>query len=188
MKILVACEESQIVTKSFRLYNHNAYSCDIVPTLGDNSEWHIVADVRSVLSYEWDMILAFPPCTHLSSSGARWWGEKKKDGRQQEAIDFFMIFVNHPCKRIMIENPCGIMSTIYRKPDQIIQPWMFGHGEVKTTHLWLKGLQKLKPSDVVDGREQKCWEMPPSKDRAKLRSKTYSGIAMAMANQWRYRY
>lgn len=133
---------------------------------------------------EWDMIIAFPPCTHLAVSGARYFEQKRKDGRQQEAIDFFMRFVNADCEYIAIENPIGIMSTNYRKPDQIIQPWMFGHGETKATCLWLKGLPPLKPTDIVDGREQRVWRMPPGPERAKLRSKTYPGIAKAMAEQW----
>ncbi len=177
-----------MVTKAFRSVGHNAFSCDIIQTSGYNPEWHIIGDIRNFLNYKWDMVLAFPPCTHLSGSGARWWKQKRLDGRQQKAIDFFKIFVHHPCKRIMIENPSGIMSSVYRKPDQIIQPWMFGHGEMKTTHLWLKGLRKLEPTSVVDGREQKCWKLPPGVDRSKLRSKTYIGIANAMAQQWRYRF
>lgn len=188
MNILVACEESQVVTKEFRLLGHNAFSCDVIKTSGDNPEWHIIGDARESLRYKWDMILAFLPCTHLAGSGARWWRQKQQDGRQQKAIDFFMAFVNSNCKRVMIENPSGIMSTIYRKPDQIIQLWMFGHGEMKTTHLWLIGLTHLKSTNVVDGRHQKCWKMPPSADRAKLRSKTYTGIASAMAYQWQYRF
>lgn len=130
------------------------------------------------------MILAFPPCTHLAVSGARWFEQKRKDGRQQKAINFFMEFANADCSRIVIENPVGIMSTVWRKPDQIIQPWQFGHGETKKTCLWLKGLPLLKPTNIVIGREQRIWKMPPSKDRGKLRSKTYKGIAEAMAKQW----
>ena len=133
---------------------------------------------------KWDMILAFPPCTHLAVSGARHFAEKRADGRQQAAIDFFMMFANADCPRIAIENPVGIMSTQYRKPDQIIQPWQFGHGETKKTCLWLKGLPPLHPTDIVDGREQRIWRMPPGPERAKMRSKTFPGIARAMAEQW----
>jgi hypothetical protein len=183
MKALVACEESQAVCIEFRKLGHEAYSCDILPCSGGHPEWHIQDDVSKHLE-GWDMIIAFPPCTHLASSGARWFPEKRKDGRQQAAINFFMQMVNAPCDRIAIENPIGIMSTVYQKPDQIIQPWMFGHGETKSTCLWLKGLPKLIPTDTVDGREQRVWKMPPSEDRAILRSKTFPGIARGMAEQW----
>lgn len=132
----------------------------------------------------WDMILAFPPCTHLAVSGSRYFEQKRKDGRQQAAIEFFMRFANANCEKIAIENPVGIMSTVFRKPDQIINPWQFGHGETKKTCLWLKGLPKLEPTNIVEGREPRIWKMPPSKDRAKLRSKTYPGIAKAIALQW----
>jgi hypothetical protein len=134
--------------------------------------------------YNWDLMLAFPPCTHLACSGARYFAEKRADGRQQQGIDFFMEMINADIPKIAVENPVGIMSTVYRKPDQIIQPWQFGHGETKSTCLWLKGLPKLTPSNVVDGREQRIWRLPPTDDRAKLRSKTYQGIAEAMAEQW----
>jgi site-specific DNA-cytosine methylase len=147
-------------------------------------------DVRSALTdrfdiSQWDMIIAFPPCTHLASSGARWFKEKQADGRQQEAIDFFEWFTELPTQMVAIENPVGIMSTRYRKPDQIIQPWQFGHGETKATCLWLKGLPKLVPTNIVEGREQRVWKMGPSADRWKKRSETYQGIADAMAAQWR---
>lgn len=132
----------------------------------------------------WDLIIAFPPCTHLAVSGARYFEQKRKDGRQQQGIDFFMEFTKADCEKIAIENPIGIMSTHYRKPNQIIQPWMFGHGETKATCLWLKNLPELKPTNIVDGREQRIWRMPPSPDRAKERSKTFPGIAKAMAEQW----
>ena len=130
------------------------------------------------------MVIAFPPCTHLAVSGARYFEQKRKDGRQQQGIDFFMLFANCDCPKVAIENPVGIMSNVYRKPDQIIQPWQFGHGETKKTCLWLKGLSLLKPTNIVDGREARVWKMPPSAERAKLRSKTYPGIAKAMAEQW----
>jgi site-specific DNA-cytosine methylase len=183
-KILIACEESQAVTIEMRRFGLEAYSCDVEPCSGGHPEWHLCGDVTQYLADDWEMIIAFPPCTHLSVSGARWFKEKQIDGRQQRAIDFFMIFANHPCKKIAIENPVGIMSTIYRKPDQIIHPWQFGHGETKKTCLWLKNLPLLKPTNIVDGRENRVWKMPPSKDRAKIRSKTYAGIAKAMALQW----
>jgi site-specific DNA-cytosine methylase len=184
MKILIACEESQAVCKEFRKIGHEAYSCDIIPCSGGHPEWHIEGDVTPLLRQHWDMIIAFPPCTDLAVSGARHFEQKRKDGRQQRSIDFFMLFANADCDKIAIENPIGIMSSVYRKPDQIIQPWQFGHGETKATCLWLKGLPKLKHTDMVEGREQRIWKMPPSADRAKLRSKTYDGIAKAMAEQW----
>ena len=184
MAVLIACEESQVVTKEFRFLGHEAYSCDLEETSGDRPDWHLQQNVIPLLNENWSLIIAFPPCVHLSVSGARWFKAKQADGRQQHGIDFFMEFVNCKCKRIAIENPIGIMSTLYRKPDQIIQPWMFGHPETKSTCLWLKGLPKLIPTNIVSGREQKIWKMPPSKDRSKLRSKTYSGIAKALAEQY----
>ena len=184
MKILVACEESQVVTAAFRAKGHEAYSCDIIPCSGGNPEWHMQEDVGIHLDDPWDMLLAFPPCDHLCVSGARWFKEKRADGRQQAAIQFFMDMVTSKIPKIAIENPIGIMSTKYRKPDQIIQPWQFGHGETKATCLWLKGLPKLEPTNIVEGREARVHKMPPSKDRAKLRAKTYQGIANAMADQW----
>lgn len=213
MKILCACEESQAVTIELRRLGHEAYSCDIQPCSGGHPEWHIQGDVLQVLNPswvqrysdapaslgiefltmdgryhfftgQWDMIIAFPPCTDLASSGARHFKAKRADGRQQRSIEFFMEFVHADCPRIAIENPIGIMSTKYRKPDQIVQPWQFGHGETKATCLWLKELPLLQPTQVVEGREQRVWRMPPSPERAKLRSKTYPGIARAMAEQW----
>lgn len=184
MKILVACEESQAVTIELRRLGHEAYSCDIIPCSGGRPEWHLQQDVIPLLTQKWDMILAFPPCTHLAVSGARWFAAKRADGRQQNAIDFFMRFANSDCPRIAIENPVGIMSTVWKKPDQIIQPWQFGHGETKKTCLWLKGLPPLIPTEIVEGREQRIWKMPPSEDRAKNRAKTFPGIARAMAEQW----
>lgn len=185
MRILVACEESQEVTKAFRAKGHQAYSCDILPPSGGHPEWHIQGDVIPLLKENWDMIIAFPPCTDLAVSGARWFEEKRRDGRQQASIDFFRRFtqLDH-IPRVAIENPVGIMSTIYRKPDQVIQPYQFGHGEQKATCLWLKGLPKLQPTEIVEGREQRIWKMAPGPERAKLRSKTFKGIAEAMANQW----
>jgi len=183
MEILIACEESQVVCREFRRLGHEAFSCDILPTSGGHPEWHIQDDVLRHLK-GWDMMIAFPPCTHLASSGARWFEEKRRDGRQQEGIDFFMAIVNAPVEKIAVENPIGIMSSLYRKPDQIIQPWQFGHGETKSTCLWLTGLPKLIPADIVEGRDQRIWKMPPSEDRSKLRSKTFPGIAKQMAVQW----
>ena len=184
MAVLVACEESQMVTIALRERGIEAYSCDTQMCSGARPEWHLWRDVRAVLDRDWDMILAFPPCTHLCSSGARYWKEKQADGRQQAAIDFFMTIANNHCPRIAIENPVGIMSTKWRKPDQIIQPWQFGHGEIKTTCLWLKGLPPLESTCVVDGRRGRILELSPSAERAKIRSKTYPGIAVAMAEQW----
>ena len=184
MLILVACEESQAVTKAFRDVGQAAYSCDTQECSGTNPEWHLQGDISKWLGDQWDMIIAFPPCTHLASSGARWFKKKRRNGRQQAAIDFFMDIANASCERIAIENPIGIMSTHWRKPDQIIQPWQFGHGEVKATCLWLKGLPLLKPTRIVRGREPRIWKMAPSPERSKLRSKTYTGIARAMAAQW----
>lgn len=158
MKILLACEESQIVCKEFRAKGHEAYSCDILPCSGGQPEWHIQKDVLKVLYDGWDLIIAFPPCTHLAVSGARWFKEKQKDGRQQAAIDFFMKFTDKNFPKVAIENPIGIMSTLYRPPDQIIQPWQFGHGETKATCLWLHNLPNLQPTNIVKGREQKIWK------------------------------
>lgn len=200
MKVLVACEESQAVTTELRRLGHEAYSCDLLECSGEHLEWHIQDDVLplingncsfqtmdSIIHFvfgKWDMLLAFPPCTHLAVSGAKYFEEKRRDGRQQAAINFFMQFANADCSKVAIENPVGIMSTYYRKPDQIIQPWQFGHGETKKTCLWLKGLPPLVPTDIVNGRVQRVWRMPPGPDRAKLRSKTFPGIAKAMAEQW----
>lgn len=189
MKILVACEESGVVRDAFRKLGHDAWSCDILPS---DSDFHYETDIRNVLYKDWDMIIAFPPCTHLAVSGAAWFEQKRKDGRQQEGMDFFNLFTNLDCPKVAIENPIGIMSRLYRKPDQIIQPWMFGHPEQKATCLWLKGLPKLTPSlDVKEqmlklpkNQRERLHYLPPSKDRAKMRSKTFQGIADAMANQW----
>lgn len=181
MDILVACEFSGIVRDAFMRRGHNAVSCDILPTEMPGN--HYTGNVLDILHDGWDMVIAFPPCTHLAVSGARWFPQKIADGRQQEAIEFFMEFTKLNCKWA-IENPVGIMSTHYRKPDQIIQPWQYGHGETKATCLWLSGLPKLVPTRVVDGREQRIWKLPPSKDRSRLRSITYQGIAYAMAEQW----
>lgn len=185
MRILVACEESQTVTKKLRENNHEAYSCDIIECSGGHPEWHLQQDVVPLLKMNWDAVISFPPCTDLSVSGAKHFAQKRADGRQQASIEFFMLFtkLDH-VPIVVIENPIGIMSSLYRKPDQIIQPWQFGHGETKATCLWLKGVPKLRPTNIVNGREQRIHRMPPSKDRAKIRSKTYEGIASAIVNQW----
>ena len=182
MRVLIACEYSGKVRDAFLAKGHDAMSCDIIAT--DAPGPHHEGDVMDIIHDDWDMLVAFPPCTHLASSGARWFRDKIADGRQQEGIDFFMALANAPIDKIALENPIGIMSTRYRKPDQIIQPWQHGHGETKATCLWLKGLPLLKPTDIVEGREPRMWKLPPSKDRAKIRSETYDGIAKAMAEQW----
>lgn len=210
MKILVACEESQAVTKEFRRLGHEAYSCDIVPCSGGHPEWHLQQDVIPLLAQKWDMIIAFPPCTYLSSAQSGWYnvekyGEKavKRKIDQIEAIKFFMLIANTDCQKIAIENPVGIMSSKWRRPDQIIQPWQFGNEAQKTTCLWLKGLPLLTPTNIVgrgetvqnkrkDGRienrpvwfkQGEAWKLTPE-ERRKLRSKTFTGIAKAMAEQW----
>jgi len=183
MRVLVACEYSGRVREAFRKLGHDAWSCDILPS-DDNSEYHIQDDVLKHLDDGWDLMIAHPPCTHLAVSGARHFKEKIADGRQQEALDFVQALLDAPIDKIALENPISVISTKIRKPDQIIQPWQFGHGETKATCLWLKGIPRLTPTDIVDGRENKVWKMPPSPDRWKLRSTTYQGIATAMAEQW----
>jgi len=182
MKILIACEYSGAVRDAFRQRGHDAMSCDLLPT--DATGPHHQGDVSDILNDGWDMLIGFPPCTHLAVSGARWFPEKRADGRQQAALDFVRLLMNAPIEKIAIENPVSVISSQIRKPDQTIQPWQFGHGETKRTCLWLKGLPKLTPTDIVDGREQRIWKMPPSPDRWKERSKTFTGIANAMADQW----
>lgn len=182
MRILVACEYSGRVRDAFIAKGHDAISCDILPT--DNKGPHYQGDVFDIIDDGFDMMIAHPPCTHLAVSGARHFAEKRADGRQQAAIDFFMTLANCSIPLKAIENPICIMSSIWRKPDQIIQPWMFGHGETKATCLWLEGLPLLIPTNIVDGREARIHKMPPTPDRAKLRSMTYQGIADAMAEQW----
>lgn len=182
-KVLVACEESQAVTKELRELGLDAYSCDLEPCSGGHPEWHIQDDVKPLLTLSWDMVIAFPPCTDLAVSGARWFKKKRLDGSQQKSIEFFLQFTRLSC-RWAIENPIGIMSSKFRKPDQIIQPWQFGCGETKATCLWLNNLPKLVPTNVVSGREPRIFKMPPHPDRSKNRSKTYLGIAKAMATQW----
>lgn len=212
MKILLACEESQAVCKEFRALGHEAYSCDILPTSGDNPEWHIQGDLMDVMySGEWDMMVAFPPCTHLAVSGAKHFKQKQEDGRQQEGIDFFLKVANAPIEFIAIENPVGIMSTLYRKPDQIIHPYYFGDPYSKKTCLWLKNLEPLKhykPGDQLEigdpfakithvdpgeyvtfssGKRMSKWYNDASgKNAGHLRSKTFPSIAKAIAEQFTY--
>lgn len=183
MKVLVACEYSGRVREAFRALGHDAWSCDLEPA-EDNSPYHIQGDVFSIIKQGWDLMVAHPPCTHLAVSGARYFAAKRADGRQQDALAFVQALMDADIPMIAIENPVSIISSHIRKPDQIIQPWMFGQGETKATCLWLKGLTKLVPTDVVDGREQKVWKMGPSPTRWKDRSRTYEGIALAMAAQW----
>lgn len=183
MRVLVACEYSGKVRAAFRKLGHDAWSCDLLPS-DDDSRYHFQEDVFELLKqpYEWDLMIAHPPCTHLAVSGARWF--KNKQTEQAEALEFVQKLLDAPIPRIALENPISIISTKIRKPDQIIQPWQFGHGETKATCLWLKNLPKLVPTNIVSGRENKVHRMSPSKDRWKLRSMTYQGIADAMAEQW----
>jgi hypothetical protein len=220
MRVLVACEESQAVTKEFRRLGHEAYSCDIIEQSGGHDEWHIMQDVIPLLNGncsfktmdgkehtivgKWDILIAFPPCTYLTVTGNRWfnverYGEKaiQRQKDREDAIKFFMAFANANCDRIAIENPVGIMSSTWRKPDQIINPYQFGDPFEKKTCLWLKGLPELNPTDIVEVPPRKqfesgksmpswyaeCWKLP-KEERAKIRSKTFPGIAKAMAEQW----
>lgn len=207
MKILIACEESQRVTMEMRRLGHEAYSCDVQEPSGGHPEWHIHGDALKALEGgiiqtmdgethvigQWDMLIAHPPCTHLAVSGARWFAEGKKPlSLREEAADFFLKFAKANIPKIAVENPVSVMSTLYRKPDQIIHPWQYGHEEEKTTCLWLKGLPKLEPTNNVREKMMKLskkerernWYMSPGPERAKERSKTYPGIARAMAEQW----
>ena len=181
MKVLVACEFSGVVREAFRALGHDAWSCDLLPS-EIPSDYHAQKDVRILLRKGWDLIIAHPPCTHLAVSGARWFKNKQKE--QAEALEFVQLLLDAPCRKIALENPVSIISTRIRKPDQIIQPWQFGHGETKATCLWLKGLRPLVPTNIVSGREARVHRMPPSADRWRLRSTTYAGIASAMAEQW----
>lgn len=184
MRVLVACEYSGRVREAFRKLGHDAFSCDLLPS-EDNSYYHYQGDIQHVL-YDgcWDLMIAHPPCTHLAVSGARHFKEKRESGVQQEALEFVRKLMDAPIERICIENPISIISSQIRKPDQIIQPWMFGHGETKATCLWLKNLPKLTPTNIVEGREARVHRMAPGPDRWKERSRTYQGIADAMAEQW----
>ena len=190
MRVLVACEYSGAVRRAFRALGHDAWSCDLLPA-EDGSPFHLKTDVLNLVREErpwnylppWDMMIAHPPCTHLSVSGARWFKDKLPE--QAEALWFVDMLMNRTSiPRICIENPISIISSRIRKPDQIIQPWQFGHGETKATCLWLKGLPKLMPTNVVEGREARVHRMSPSPDRWKERSRTFEGIALAMAEQW----
>jgi hypothetical protein len=195
MRVLVACEYSGRVREAFRRRGHDAWSCDLLEA-EDGSPFHLRIDVREILAGKmvpgvmgwrtlpWDLMVAHPPCTHLAVSGARHFEAKKEDGRQQESIDFFLELARAPIPRIAIENPVCIMSSVWREPDQIIQPWQFGHGETKATCLWLKGLPHLVPTNIVPGRYPRVHLMPPGEDRWKERSRTYEGIAEAFADQW----
>ena len=180
IKILIACEYSGAVRDAFKNKGFDATSCDILPT--DVPGKHYEGDIKDILNNDWHLMVAHPPCTHLAVSGARWFKDKQEE--QKEALEFVRMLLDAPIKHIALENPVSIISSKIRKPDQIIQPWQFGHGETKKTCLWLKNLPKLKPTKVVDGREQRIWKLPPSKDRWKIRSKTFQGIADAMAEQW----
>lgn len=182
MRVLVACEYSGVVRDAFIRRGHEAMSCDLLPTESDGP--HYEGDVRDVLDYPWDLMVAHPPCTHQTASGALHFEAKRKDGRQQAGVSFFMMLARASIPRIAIENPVCIISTLWREPDQIIQPWQFGHGETKSTCLWLKNLSPLKPTDIVEGRDDRIHKMPPSEDRWRERSRTYGGIAEAIASQW----
>jgi site-specific DNA-cytosine methylase len=180
MRILVACEFSGIVRRAFNVKDHDAWSCDILPS--ERTGKHIQCDVREILGDDWDLMIAHPPCTHLAVSGARWFKGKEKE--QVEALEFVQMLMDAPIPKICIENPISIISTRIRKPDQIIQPWQYGHGETKATCLWLKGLPELQPTNIVEGRENRVHRCPPGPERWKIRSRTYQGIANAMAEQW----
>ena len=180
MKVLVACEYSGAVRDAFRARGHEAMSCDLLPTEVPGP--HYQGPVQDMLSEGWDLLIAHPPCTHLAVSGARWF--KDKVNEQAEALAFVRLLLAAPIPRIALENPVSVISSRIRKPDQIIQPWQFGHGETKATCLWLKGLPPLTPTNVVEGREARIHKMPPGPDRWKERSRTYQGIADAMASQW----
>lgn len=180
MKVLVACEFSGIVREAFRKRGHDAWSCDLLPT--EIPGQHIQGNVLERLDLGWDLMIAHPPCTHLAVSGARWF--KDKQDEQAEALGFVRLLLDAPISRICLENPVSIISTRIRRPDQIIQPWMFGHGETKTTCLWLRNLEPLQPTKTVSGRSPRVHREPPSPERWKNRSRTYQGIADAMAEQW----
>ena len=180
MRVLVACEYSGRVRDAFRAMGHDAMSCDFLPTEVEGP--HHQGDVAELLHMGWDLMIAHPPCTHLAVSGSRWFKDKVRE--QAEALIFVQTLLDAPIPRIALENPVSVISTRIRKPDQIIQPWMFGHGETKATCLWLKGLPKLVPTNVVEGREARVHRMSPGPDRWKERSRTYQGVAEAMAQQW----
>jgi len=180
MKVLAACEFSGIVRGAFIAKGHNAISCDLLPSEREGP--HYQGDVRDILGDGWDLMIAHPPCTYLAVSGARWF--KYRQQEQAEALDFVRLLLNAPIPRIALENPISVISTRIRKPEQIVQPWMFGHPETKATCLWLKNLPLLKPTNIVEGREGRVWKESPGPDRWKNRSRTLPGLAEAMADQW----
>lgn len=180
MRVLVACEFSGAVRDAFTRRGHDAVSCDLLPS--ETPGQHHQGDVRDILADGFDLMISHPPCTHLAVSGARWFKDKQVE--QAEALEFVRVLLDAPIPRIALENPVSIISSRIRKPDQIIQPWQFGHGETKATCLWLKNLPKLQPTNIVDGRENRVHRMPPGPDRWKERSRTFQGIAQAMAEQW----
>lgn len=182
MRVLIACEYSGTVRDAFIATGHQAVSCDLLPT--ETPGPHYQGDVRDILDDGWDLMVAHPPCTHLAVSGARHFAAKQASGVQAEALEFVQLLLNAPIDRIALENPVSIISSRIRKPDQIIQPWQFGHGETKATCLWLKNLPLLAPTNIVDGREARVHRMAPGPNRWKERSRTYTGIAAAMAAQW----
>ncbi|MEN6302210.1 MAG: DNA cytosine methyltransferase [Armatimonadia bacterium] len=184
MRVLIACEFSGVVRRAFRARGHDAWSCDLLPA-EDGDQPHFCMDVRTVIQaryFDWNLMIAHPPCTHLAVSGARWFKHKQRE--QAEALDFVRCLLDAPIPHIALENPVSIISTAIRKPDQIIQPWQFGHGETKATCLWLRNLPPLVPTTIVEGREARVHKMPPGPDRWKERSRTFQGIAAAMADQW----
>jgi site-specific DNA-cytosine methylase len=181
MRVLVACEYSGVVRRAFAEAGHTAISCDLLPAEDDSPD-HYQGDVFDIIEEGFDLMIAHPPCTHLAVSGARWFKDKLVE--QAESLEFVQRLLDADIPKIALENPISIISTRIRKPDQIIQPWQFGHGETKATCLWLKGLPLLVPTDIVDGREQRIWKMSPGPDRWKERSRTFTGIAKAMADQW----
>lgn len=191
MRVLVACEYSGRVRRAFRERGHLAYSCDLLPAEDNEERSHIQGNVLDYLDLGWDLIIAHPPCTHLAVSGARWFAAKAKEDReagrpdrQQEALAFARALWNAPVPKLALENPISILSSHLGKPSQVIQPWQFGHGETKATCLWLRGLPPLTPTKIVEGREARVHRMAPSEDRWKERSRTFEGIARAMAAQW----
>jgi hypothetical protein len=181
MRVLVACEFSGTVRRAFLERGHEAWSCDLLPA-EDESSNHYLGDVRDLIGDGWDLMVAHPPCTHLAVSGARWFPGKRAE--QEAALGFVRALMNAPVDRIALENPASVISSRIRPADQTIQPWWFGHGELKTTCLWLKNLPPLRPTHVVEGREQRVWRMPPGPNRWRERSRTFPGIAAAMAEQW----
>jgi len=180
VKVLIACEFSGIVRQAFTNWGHDAWSCDLLPS--EQVGQHIQGDVLGVIGDSWDLMIAFPPCTYLANSGARWFAERRVE--QKAALDFVRALLDAPIPMIALENPIGVISTHIRKPDQIIQPWQFGHGETKAVCLWLKNLPLLRPTNIVSGRVPRVHFEPPSPDRWKNRSRTYTGIAEAMSLQW----